>query len=189
MIVGINGTLVHKEPSFVHVDVNGLVYEVFISLQTFAALPKEKVSLYTSQVIREDASLLFGFIDMSEKKMFLRLIKINGVGPKVAMAICSTYTASQFATIVNNKDLNGVKKVPGIGPKSAGRILVELNGFSEEILASGDTPSASLAFNQASEALESLGFKKEKISKALSTCSGDDTASLVKDALKLLQSV
>ncbi|MEA1983476.1 MAG: Holliday junction branch migration protein RuvA [Campylobacterota bacterium] len=189
MIVGINGNIVYKEPSFAHIDVHGLVYEVFISLQTFSALPKTEVSLFTTQVIREDASLLFGFMDMAEKKMFLRLIKINGVGPKVAMAICSTYTPSQFATVINNKDLNGVKKVPGIGPKSAGRILVELNGYSEEVLASGDTPSASLAFNQATEALESLGFKKDKISKALTACSGEDTASLVKDALKLLQTL
>jgi len=189
MIVGVNGNIVHKEPAFVHINVSGIVYEVFISLQTFSALGTKEVSLFTTQIIREDASLLFGFIDMSEKKMFARLIKINGVGPKVAMAICSTYTPSQFATVVNNKDVNGVKKVPGIGPKSAGRILVELNGFSEEILASGDTPSSSLAFSQATEALESLGFKKDKISKALSACEGDDTASLVKGALKLLQKV
>ena len=189
MIVGISGNIVHKEPAFVHINVNGIVYEVFISLQTFSALGKDEVSLFTSQIIREDASLLFGFIDMSEKKMFSRLIKINGVGPKVAMAICSTYTPSQFATIINNKDMNGVKKVPGIGPKSAGRILVELVGFDEELVASGNTPSASLAFSQATEALEALGFKKDKISKALSACEGDDTASLVKGALKLLQTL
>jgi len=189
MIVGINGEIVYKEPAFVHVDVKGIVYEVFVSLQTFSALGTKEVSLYTTQIIREDASLLFGFMDMSEKKMFARLIKINGVGPKVAMAICSTYTPAQFATVINNKDMNGVKKVPGIGPKSAGRILVELNGFDVELLSSGDTPSSSLAFTQATEALESLGFKKDKISKALSACSGDDTASLVKDALKLLQTV
>lgn len=189
MIVGIKGNIVHKEPSFVHIDVNGIVYEVFISLQTFSALGKNEISLYTTQIIREDASLLFGFIDMSEKKMFARLIKISGVGPKVAMAICSTYSPAQFATVINNKDVNGVKKVPGIGPKSAGRILVELNGFDTEILVSGDTPSASLAFNEASEALESLGFKKDKISKALSSLEGGDTASLVKGALKLLQTI
>ena len=189
MIVGIKGNIVHKEPSFVHIDVQGLVYEVFISLQTFSALGKKEISLFTTQIIREDASLLFGFIDMSEKTMFSRLLKINGVGPKVAMAICSTYTPSQFATVIQNKDMNGVKKVPGIGPKSAGRILVELAGFDEELVASGDTPSASLAFAQAREALEALGFKKEKISKALSACDGDDTAALVKGALKLLQTV
>ncbi|SFV67879.1 Holliday junction DNA helicase RuvA [hydrothermal vent metagenome] len=182
MIVGISGKILYKEPAFVHVDVLGIVYEVFISLQTFSALAQETTSLFTSQI--------FGFMDMNEKKMFTRLIKINGVGPKVAMAICSTYTPSQFATIISNKDLNGVKKVPGIGPKGAGRILVELAGFDVELISSGDgTASSSLAFSQATEALESLGFKKDKISKALTACEGDDTASLVKGALKLLQTV
>jgi len=189
MIVGLKGKIVYKEPSFVHVEVSGVVYEVFISLQTFSTLGNDEVSLYISQIIREDAQLLFGFLDMSEKQMFTRLIKINGVGPKVGMAICSTYTPSQFASIINNKDINGVKKVPGIGPKSAGRILVELNGFDEELLSSSATPSKTHSFNQASEALETLGFKKEKISKALSACEGEDTTSLVKQALKLLQTL
>jgi Holliday junction DNA helicase RuvA len=189
MIVGLKGKIVYKEPSFVHLDVNGVVYEVFISLQAFSALSKEEVSLFTTHIIREDAQLLFGFLEMSEKKMFARLIKINGVGPKVAMAICSTYSPAQFAIVINNKDMNGVKKVPGIGPKSAGRILVELVGFDEELLAneSDTSSSTSLAFSQASEALEALGFKKDKIAKVLSSCSGgEDTASLVKEALKLL---
>lgn len=188
MIVGINGNVVYKEPAFVHIDVNGVVYEVFISLHTFSSLAKDEVKLLTTQIIREDAQLLFGFLDMAEKKMFERLIKISGVGPKVAMAICSTYTPSQFATVINNKDMNGVKKVPGIGPKSAGRILVELNGFDVELVRSNEEPKG-LAFNQASEALESLGFKKDKISKALSSCKAEDTASLVKEALKLLQTI
>ncbi len=187
MIVGLKGNIIYKEPSFVHIDVNGVVYEVFISLQTFSAIESEKVSLFTTQIIREDAQLLFGFLDMSEKKMFARLIKINGVGPKVAMAICSTYSPNQFATVINNKDMNGVKKVPGIGPKSAGRILVELVGFDEELLAtSSSEPSSSLAFSQATEALEALGFKKDKIAKVLSSCNAQDTAALVKEALKLL---
>ena len=191
MIVGLKGEVVHKEPSCIHIDVHGVVYEVFISLQTFSALPKEKVSIFTMQIFREDAQLLFGFLETAEKKMFERLIKINGVGPKVAMAICSTYTPSQFAVVINNNDINGVKKVPGIGPKSAGRILVELNGFDTELLAqSGDATSANTqAYAQASEALEALGFKKDKISKALSSLDEEDTSALVKGALKLLQTI
>jgi len=185
MIVGLNGKIVFKEPSFVHVDVSGVVYEVFISLQSFSSLESDEARLFTSHIIREDAQLLYGFVDISEKKLFERLIKISGVGPKVAMAICSTYTPAQFAVVINNKDINGVKKVPGIGPKSAGRILVELSGFDAELVSSSDEPK-NQAFNEASEALESLGFKKEKISKVLIACSGDDTASLVKEALKLL---
>ena len=189
MIVGLHGKVVYREPTYIHVNVEGIVYEVFISLHTFSALPKEDVSLFTTHIIREDAQLLFGFLDMSEKKMFSRLIKINGVGPKVAMAICSTYTPAQFAIVINNKDINGLKKVPGIGPKSAGRILVELHGFDVEIVSENATPQASKAFNEASEALEALGFKKDKIAKALSACEGNDTASLVKEALKQLQTV
>jgi Holliday junction DNA helicase RuvA len=169
------------------VEVAGVIYEVFISLQSFSALPSSEVQLFTTHIIREDAQLLYGFLDIGEKKMFERLLKINGVGPKVAMAICSTYTPAKFATVINNKDMNGVKKVPGIGPKSAGRILVELSGFDEEMLS---VPSAQTkSFNEASEALESLGFTKAKISKALSACEGTDTASLVKESLKLLQTI
>ena len=187
MIVGLKGSIEYKEPSFVHLNVNGVVYEVFISLQTFSALSGSSVELFTTHIIREDAQLLFGFIDMSEKKMFARLIKINGVGPKVAMAICSTYNPTQFATIINNKDMNGVKKVPGIGPKSAGRILVELAGFDSELISS--TTPINLAVNEATQALESLGFKKDKISKALTNCDSSDTATLVKQALKMLQTI
>jgi len=187
VIVGLEGKIEYREPSFAHVEVSGVVYEVFISLQTFSALPKESAKLFIKHIVREDAQLLYGFIDRAEKALFERLIKINGVGPKVAMAICSTYTPSQFATVINNKDMNGVKKVPGIGPKSAGRILVELNGYDADIM-SGES-SKSHSFAEATEALESLGFKKDKISKALSACEGEDTASLVKQALKLLQTI
>jgi Holliday junction DNA helicase RuvA len=188
MIVGLKGNIEHKEPTLIHVEVSGVIYEVFISLHTFSAVGSDEVKLFTTHIIREDAQLLFGFLDLSEKKLFERLIKISGVGPKVGMAICSTYTPAQFATVINNKDVNGVKKVPGIGPKSAGRILVELNGFDVDILGSSDEPKTQ-SFAEASEALESLGFTKAKVSKALSTCSGSDTASLVKEALKLLQTI
>ncbi len=189
MIVGLRGKIVYKEPAFVHVDVNGVIYEVFISLQSFSALPSDEVQLFTAHIIREDAQLLYGFLQISEKKLFERLIKISGVGPKVAMAICSTYTPAQFGVVINNKDINGVKKVPGIGPKNAGRILVELSGFDVELVASQSEPQ-NQSFHQASEALESLGFKKEHIAKALSECSlSADTASLVKEALRLLKTI
>ncbi len=187
MIVGLQGIIEYKEPSYIHIDVNGIIYEVFISLQTFSALEKKSVKLQTVQIIREDAQLLYGFMELSEKKLFQRLIKISGVGPKVAMAICSTYTPTQFGLIINEKNINGIKKVPGIGPKSAGRIIVELNGFDADLLVS--TSPKNRSFSEATEALESLGFKKDKISKALTSCDGEETATLVKQALKLLQTI
>ncbi len=185
MIVGIEGDVTFKDPSVVHVNVHGLIYEVFVSLQTYSALGDDKVRLHTAHIIREDTQLLYGFKELSEKVLFTRLIKISGVGPKVAMAICSTFTTSQFASIIASNDIAGLKKVPGIGPKSAGRILVELNGFDMELVSS--YVGTSSAATDATLALESLGFKKDAIASALASCKSDDTASLVKEALKKLQ--
>jgi len=187
MIVALEGKLEYKEPKYIHINVNGVVYEVFISLQTFASIESTNIKLSTVHIIREDAQLLYGFLELAEKKLFQRLIKINGIGPKVAMAICSTYTPSQFGIIIESKNIDGIKKVPGIGPKSAGRIIVELNGFDADLLIESSPRNRS--FSEATEALEALGFKKDKISKALSSCKGDDTAQLVKQALKLLQTL
>ena len=91
MIVGINGIIEKKEPTRVHVNVNGLVYEVFISINTFHALESEKIKLHTIQIIREDTHSLYGFANESEKQMFAQLIKINGVGPKVGLALKSLH--------------------------------------------------------------------------------------------------
>lgn len=187
MIVGIFGEIEHKEPTVVHLNVQGLIYEVFISLQTYAALNEKSVKLHTSHIVREDAALLYGFYELSEKVLFTRLVKISGVGPKVAMAICSTFSPTQFAAIIAANDITGLKKVPGIGPKSAGRILVELSGFDEQLVASS-TQSTPVS-QEAMMALESLGFKKEHISKVLTQCESSDTASLVKEALKKLQKI
>jgi len=185
MIVGIEGTVTHKEPTVVHLNVSGLIYEVFISLQTYGAIRESKVRLHTSHIIREDAQLLFGFHDKGEKLLFERLIKISGVGPKVAQAICSTFTPPQFAQVIAASDIGQLKRVPGIGPKSAGRILVELAGFDAELVSgTGAAPAAS---GEAALALESLGFKKEEVAKALARCESVETAALVKEALKLLQ--
>ena len=189
MIVGLKGMVEYKEPSVVWVDVSGVVYEVFISLQTFSAL-QERVHLHTVHIVREDTEALYGFATKAEKALFERLIKINGVGPKVAMAICSTYTPQQFASVISSNDVAGIKRVPGIGPKSAGRILVELNGFDAELLESSQSGEPKgRAHAEATEALEALGFKKEQISKALSQCESEDTASLVKEALKHLKTI
>lgn len=183
MIVGIEGTVERKEPTFVHINVHGLIYEVMVSLNT-SSLLEEKVKLFVTQVIREDVNLLFGFKDINEKKMFDTMIKINGVGPKVGLAICSTFTPDTFAKVITSKDVNMLKRVPGIGPKAASRILVELADFIVD--ARDANGEASVAMGEAMMALESLGFKKEAIYKALQGSEGD-TSSLVKEGLKKLQ--
>jgi Holliday junction DNA helicase RuvA len=182
MIVGIEGTVERKDPTFIHLNVHGLIYEVFVSINTSNLIKEKSVKLHTTHIIREDAQLLFGFAKINEKKMFDTLIKINGVGPKVALAICSTFSPESFAKVISGKDVGMLKRVPGIGPKSAGRILVELADF----IVDGTEDVSSTSMSEAVMALESLGFRKEHIRKALSGCSGD-TSTLVKEGLKKLQ--
>ncbi len=183
MIVGLEGIVEKKEPTFVHLNVGGVIYEVNISINTSNSIKDKRVKLLIRQIIREDANLLFGFIEANEKKMFDTLIKINGVGPKVAMAICSTFIPATFARVVTSKDVGLLKRVPGIGPKSASRILVELADFIVDGEANNVIDSS---MNDAILALESLGFKKEQIKKALNGATGD-VSSLVKHGLKKLQ--
>ncbi|WP_281950795.1 Holliday junction branch migration protein RuvA [Nitrosophilus kaiyonis] len=183
MIVGLIGTIEKKEPTFLHINVNGVIYEVFISINCSSEIKDKNVKLHISHIVREESESLYGFIDINEKKMFDRLLKINGVGPKVAIAICSTFKPNTFAKIVNEKNVSMLKKVPGIGPKSAQRILVELGEFSLE---EGALSSSHI---EAQMALESLGFKKDQIQKVLQKCESTDTASLVKEALKKIQKI
>ncbi|SFV63956.1 Holliday junction DNA helicase RuvA [hydrothermal vent metagenome] len=183
MIVGIEGTIEKKDPTFIHLNVNGVIYEVNISVNTSQSITQNRVKLLVTQIIREDANLLFGFMEANEKKMFDTLIKINGVGPKVAMATCSTFAPTTFSRVVADKDVTLLKRVPGIGAKSASRILVELADF---IVDSNADTSVDNGMSDAILALESLGFKKEHIQKALVGATGDVSA-LVKHGLKKLQ--
>ena len=184
MIVGIEGTVERRDPTYVHINVNGLIYEVHVSINTSNAIQESRVKLFVTQIIREDTNALYGFKDMNEKKMFDTLIKINGVGPKVGLAVCSTFTPETFARVVTSKDVSMLKRVPGIGPKAASRILEELADFIVD--GSDEGGGSNGAMGEAVMALESLGFKKEAIQKALAGVSGD-TATMVKEGLKKLQ--
>jgi len=185
MIVGIDGTVELKEPTKVHINVRGLIYEVFISINCSSAIIDKNVKLHTTQIIKEESNNLYGFLDLNEKKLFDTVIKINGVGPKVALAICSTFTPSSFAQIVETSDVSMLKRVPGIGPKGASRILVELSGFVIDFR--DESTNLNQSASAAVQALESLGFKKDQINNALLNCTSSDVSGLVKEALKKLQ--
>lgn len=187
MIVGIEGKVEKKEPTLVHINVAGLIHEVFVSINCSSAIINQSVKLHTTQIIKEESNTLYGFLDLNEKKLFDTVIKINGVGPKVAMAICSTFTPSSFEQIVTNSDVSMLKRVPGIGPKGASRILVELSGFVVDGNENENSSSVNNHASQAVLALESLGFKKEQINKVLQSCTSSDVSGLVKEALKKLQ--
>lgn len=186
MIVGLEGIIEKKEPTLLHLNVNGIIYEVFVSINCSSKIVDNKVKLFITHIIREDSQSLYGFLDINEKKLFDTVIKINGVGPKVALAICSTFTASSFSQIVSSNDISMLKRVPGIGPKGASRILVELSGSIIDINETNEDGSANLNL-EAALALESLGFKKDVVSKVLNTCDATSTGELVRQALKKLQ--
>ncbi len=185
MIIAVEGEVIKKEPTLLHIKTAiGLTYEIKTSINSSSQIDSKTISLHTTLIIREDAHTLFGFVDESEKRLFDRLIKINGVGPSTALAICSTFTPESFSQAVLNQDVASIKMVPGIGPKSAKRILVELGDFRLEGLESEVDKSANIG--EAVMALESLGFKKEAINKVLKGITATDTQSIVKEALKKL---
>ncbi|MBL0686326.1 MAG: Holliday junction branch migration protein RuvA [Sulfurospirillum sp.] len=183
MITGIFGEIVKKEPTFVHIKTNsGLIYKVHVSLFCSNEINLGEITLHVTQIIREDADNLYGFKLIDEKRVFDTLVKVNGVGPSTALAVCSTMNPLEFTKALSLNSIESFKKVPGIGPKSAKRILVELSDFELQ----SDDLSTQVYVNETITALESLGFKKERIKKVLSTCKQTDTSSLIKEALKKL---
>ena len=184
MIVGLIGKVTKKEPTLLNINVNGIIYEIFVSLNCSSKIISDEITLEITEIIREDAHNLYGFLDSNEKKLFDTVIKINGVGPKVALAICSTFTPSSFAQIVTSNDVNMLKRVPGIGPKGASRILVELSGFIVDGASSDEATNINI---EASLALESLGFKKDIVTTILKSCTSTTTSELVREALRKLQ--
>lgn len=182
MIKAIEGLITKKEPTQLWIKCAGITYGVNISLFTSAALQKgENIELYITQIIREDANLLYGFLKESEQRIFELLLKVNGIGASTAMAVCSSLNPDEFSAAVINGDDAVLKRVPGIGPKTARTLIAQLS--DAKLVEIG---SASSSSSEAFMALESLGFKRDKISAALAKCTSNDTASLIKEALKIL---
>ncbi|UOO82103.1 Holliday junction branch migration protein RuvA [Uruburuella testudinis] len=130
MISKLTGRLVEKQPPQIVIDVAGVGYEVDVSMQTFYNLPplNESVQLYTQLVVREDAHLLFGFGSQSERATFRQLVKVSGIGAKTALGILSVMNADELAQAVAQEDIKRLSSVPGIGKKTAERMVLELRG-------------------------------------------------------------
>lgn len=130
MISQLTGQLIDKQPPLIVIDVNGVGYEVNVSMQTFYHLPAvgEKMRLYTQFIVREDAHLLFGFCHPSERETFRLLIKVSGIGAKTALGILSVLSSDDLARAIANEDIKVLSSVPGIGKKSAERLVLELRG-------------------------------------------------------------
>jgi holliday junction DNA helicase RuvA len=188
MIGRINGTLAEKSPPQLLVDVNGVGYEVDVPMSTFYNLPAlgERVSLLTHFVVREDAQVLFGFLTHDERATFRQLVKISGVGPRTALAILSGLSVTELAQAVSLQETGRLVKVPGIGKKTAERLLLELKGKLGDSLAA---PAAVANDAQADilQALVALGYNDREAAAALKALPQDVGVSEgIKLALKSL---
>ncbi len=182
MIAGLIGSVYKRGVGGVLFNVNGVIYEVSMSLNALPSV-KENDTLLITQIIREDSIALYGFLSKDEKDLFDNLIKINGIGPKVALSICSAFKPAEFLNIANSNDFTTLKKVPGIGEKMAKRIIVEISGKLGNI-AQLNLPQSKI---DALNALESLGFKNSEILKMIENTTATSTEAIIKEALQGLK--
>lgn len=193
MIGRIKGTLIAKAATEVMIDVGGIGYEIDIPLTTFYGLGEvdTTVLLHTHLVVREDAQLLFGFGTLEERMLFRSLIKVNGVGPKLAITILSGIDADTFANAVRSKDVKSLVALPGVGKKTAERLIIEMQDRLPVQAAGSKQPLAARPTDHladAETALINLGFKPQEASRALGAIedTADSVENLIKQALKNL---
>lgn len=197
MIGWLNGQVVDKhQPGKLVVDVNGVGYDVETSLQTFFQLESQRgsVNLHIHTIVREDALLLFGFLDKEERALFRALIKVNGVGPKLAMAILSSITPADFIQCIIQQNTLLLTKLPGIGKKTAERLVIEMKDSMKQFTGMDSNQlSQKLTTNmreqdEAISALEALGYKQQEAVKVINKIDdGHKTCEqLIRQALQLL---
>jgi len=184
MIGRLSGTLISKHPPDILVDVGGVGYEVQVPMTTLYALPAvgERVLLLTHLVVREDAQILFGFGGERERQLFRELIKVNGVGPRLALTILSGMDAAAFVRCIQGGDLTALTRLPGVGKKTAERLLIEMRDRLKDWLneiapAHAALPTAvapqSSALADAESALVTLGYKPQEASRMVAAVNTD----------------
>ena len=195
MIGLLRGILLQKQAPELLLDVSGVGYELLASLTTFIDLPDidQEVTLYTHLIVREDAHTLFAFSSLEERALFRILLKVNGVGPKMALAIVSGMTANEFAQRVHNNDVAGLTRLPGVGKKTAERLIIEMrdrlpkpDDEQPQIEGIAAPASARNLEEEAIEALLALGYKPTQASKMIAKFSngGLSVEEVVRKALK-----
>ena len=199
MIGRLRGYILEKQPPLVLLEANGVGYEVHMPMTCFYELPElgQEAIVFTQFVVREDAQLLYGFNDKQERALFRELIKVNGVGPKLALAILSGMSAQQFVSAVEREEITSLIKLPGVGKKTAERLVVEmkdrfkgLNGdlfnSSSEITLPATAAKAAELDAEAASALVALGYKPQEASRMVSKIAkpGADCETLIRDALR-----
>ena len=172
MIVKLAGKLLDKQAPCALIDVNGVGYEINVSLMTFVDLPSvgSDVEMHTHLVVREDSHTLYGFLTVHERSLFKDLIKVNGVGPKMALGMLSGMTVDEFARAILNRDVSSLVKLPGVGKKTAERLVIEMKDAIDGAGLTGahkNTITKSDIRLEAESGLLSLGYKAQDITKIL----------------------
>ena len=194
MIVKLAGKLLDKQAPCALIDVNGVGYEINVSLMTFVDLPSlgSDVVMHTHLVVREDSHTLYGFLTVHERSLFKDLIKVNGVGPKMALGMLSGMTVDEFARAILNRDVSSLVKLPGVGKKTAERLVIEMKDAIDGVGLSGaseNTITKSDIRLEAESGLLSLGYKAQDITKILNNLDYKN-ASSSEDIIKMaLQSI
>jgi len=189
MIGRLTGTLLEKHPPQILVDAHGVGYEVDVPMSTFYNLPAigEKVTLLTHFSVREDAQQLFGFLTAKEREVFRILIKISGVGPKLALSVLSGMSVDDLAGAVALQETGRLTKIPGVGKKTAERLLLELKGKLVDALPSTGAASAANTSREVLDALLALGYSDKEALPAVKQLPADlSLEEGIRQALKLL---
>lgn len=204
MIGRIRGTIIEKQPPELLIDVGGVGYEIQVPMTSFYQLPEIglEACVYTHFVVREDAQLLFGFADKNERAVFRELIKANGVGPKLALTILSGMSGQQFMHCVGNEDITALVKLPGVGKKTAERLVIEMRDRFKKLsleqvadngVGTGQNPLMQNTFvtsngakEEALSALLALGYKAPQASKVINSVyiKGISSEDLIRESLR-----
>ncbi|MCQ8183108.1 Holliday junction branch migration protein RuvA [Methylomonas sp. SURF-1] len=186
MIGFLRGKLIHKAPPQLLLDVQGVGYEVEAPMNTFYDLPAlgEEVRLHTHLIVREDAHILFGFVSEGERSLFRTLIKVNGIGPKLALTILSGQTTEEFYRCIDDNDVKALVRLPGVGQKTAERLIVEMRGrlpelnkFTVRDSGVGQTAvSNGSAKQEAISALCALGYKPQDAARMAQAVASEDSS-------------
>jgi len=193
MIGRLRGTLVSKQPPWVLLDVHGVGYELEVPMSTLYDLPAigREVILLTHYAVKEDTAALYGFLHESERVLFRNLQKVSGIGARIALAVLSGASTADFARLVQAGDIIALTRIPGIGKKTAERIIVELrdrvDGLTATLPASGAGSTPRDALGEATVALQQLGYKPveaQRLARAAAV-SGDAAEAIIRKALKI----
>lgn len=191
MIGSLTGVLTARQPPWLKIDVGGVGYELEAPMSTFYELPQvgSRLTLVTHLVVREDAQLLYGFLSEAERSLFRALLKVSGIGARIALAVLSSMSVSGFHRCVELRDVASLVRVPGVGKKTAERLMVEMADRLPDLPAGARTGAADPATQPASEAesaLLALGYRQAEITRMLGSLNpaGMSTEALIREALR-----